>query len=116
MVTRQITSLKTDSAARHIVKLALASGIEHLWLEGDSLNIINCIKGLTTPSWTIANVIEDIKSNLDKFKRTYVSHVFREANPVADWFANDAITRNSVMTWRNGDEILVVATELLQLD
>lgn len=55
------------SAARQIVKLALASGVESLWLEGDSLNIINCINGLIPPSWTIANIIEDLRADLGKF-------------------------------------------------
>ena len=67
------------------------------------------------PSWTIANV-EDIKSNLGKFKKTYVSHVFREANPIFYWFSNDAITNDSLMTWRNGDEFLAAMTKLLPLD
>ena len=46
----QINHFAKANVARHIVKLALAFGIEHLWLEGDSLNIINYIEGLTTPS------------------------------------------------------------------
>ena len=61
----------------------------------------------------IANIIEDLKYDLGKFKKTYVSHVFREANPVADWFANDAVTKNSVMMGRNGDKFPTMATELL---
>ena len=104
------------SVARHIVKLALDSRIEHLWLEGDSLNIINCILGITTPSWTIASIIEDLKSDLSKLKNFHVSHVYWEANPVADWFANEAVTRNTVMTWRSGNEISVVAIELIWKD
>ena len=60
-----------------------------------------------------ANIIENLKFYLGKFKKTYVSHVFRDANLVADWFANDVVTRNSVMTWMNGDEFLAAATELL---
>ena len=64
----------------------------------------------------IVNIIEDLKSDLGKFKKTYVSHVFREANPVFDWFANDAITKDLLMMWRNGDEFLAAVTELLQLD
>ena len=61
----------------------------------------------------ISNTIENLKFDLGKFKKTYVSQVFREANLVADWFANDVVTRNSVMTWMNGDEFLAAATELL---
>ena len=47
------------SVACHIVKLALDMGIKNLWLEGDSNNIIRCMKGITQPSWSIANLIEE---------------------------------------------------------
>lgn len=72
------------NAARKIVKFALASGIENLWLEGDSLNILNCLNGFSTPSWTIMNIIKELKSDLGKFSKTYISHVYREANSVVD--------------------------------
>ena len=82
------------SVACHIVKLALAFGIENLWLEGDSLNIINCLNGHLLPSWTIVNVVEQTKSNLGKFNKVHISHVYREANSTIDWFANEAIAKN----------------------
>lgn len=63
-------------AARKIVKLALASGVESLWLEGDSLNIINCINDLTPPSWTIENIIEDLRADSGKFKKNFISHTY----------------------------------------
>jgi ribonuclease HI len=112
----QTNHLVEASVARHIVKLALASGIKCLWLEGESLNIINCIKGHAPPSWMISNIIEDLRSNLGKFKRTFINHTYREANSVVDWFTNDVVTRNSVMTWKNGDEILAAVIELLRQD
>ena len=94
--------------------MALASGIEQLWLEGDSLNIINCILGVTKPSWTIESIIEDLKLDLNKFKNYHVSHVYREANTVADWFANEAVACNSVMTWGSNNDFPVAATELIR--
>ena len=38
------------SVALHAIKLALTIGIKNLWLEGDSLNIIKCLKGCSHPS------------------------------------------------------------------
>lgn len=64
----------------------------------------------------IANIIEDPRSDLGKFKRTFISHTYREANSVSDWFANDVVTRKLMMTWKNSDEILTAAIELLQQD
>lgn len=61
----------------------------------------------------IGNVIEELGFDLGKFKRTFISHTYREANLISDWFTNDVVTRNSVMTWKNRDEILTVVIELL---
>ena len=102
------------SAARLTVKLALDLRIEYLWLEGDSLNIINYILGVTNPLWTIESIIEDLKMDLRKFKNYHVSHVYREANVVADWFANAAVTCNSMMTWGNNNNFIAAAMELIR--
>ena len=110
----QTNHLAEASAARHVVKLALALGIDHLWLEGDSLNIINCILGITKPTWIIVSIIEDLKSDLRKFKKYHVSHVYREANMAANWFANATVTNNSVMTWGSDIGFLTTATELIR--
>ena len=113
-IGHQTNHLAEASAARLTVKLALDSGIEQLWLEGDSLNIINCILGVTKPSWTIESIIEDLKMDFRKFKNYHVSHVYREANVVADWFANAAVTCNSMMTWGNNNNFLAAAMELIR--
>lgn len=104
------------SAARQIVKLALASGVESLQLEGDSLNIINCINGLTRPSWTIANIIEELRDDLGEFKKTHISHTYCEANMAVDWFANEAVKRNLVMTWHIRDVIRAATMDFLRQD
>ena len=94
--------------------MALNSWIENLWLEGDSLKIIKYIQGITKPSWTIANIIEEIIADLHRFKKFHVSHVYREANMVADWFANEVVACNSMMTWENNNHFPVVAIELIR--
>ena len=66
------------------------------------------------PFWTVANVIKDLKSDLGKFKKTFISHIFREANSVANWFAKDAVTKNSKMMWKNDDGLPAAAIELIQ--
>ena len=87
-IRNQTNHFAEASAAYHIVKLAVKVGINNLWLEGDSLNIINCLKGVVPPSWTIQNIIEETCANLGKFKKVYIGHVYKEASPVANWFAN----------------------------
>ena len=72
------------SVSFHIVKLALAIGIENLRLGGDSLHIIIFLKDCSHPSWIISNMVEGIPFDLGKFKRVHVSEVYREANSVVD--------------------------------
>ena len=44
MTTLQITNLAKDQ------------GISKLWLEGDSMNIVNCLNEVVRPSWNIDNI------------------------------------------------------------
>ena len=92
-------------AACQSVKMAFEMGIKKLWLEGDSKNIIDCIKCLSQPSWTSKNIIEEPHAILDKFECVHITHVFREANPVADWFANEGFKLDKQVTWHLGRNI-----------
>ena len=76
------------SATYHVVKLAFEVGITNLWLKGDSNNIIKCINGTSKSSWSIANLIEEKRKTLAKFDSVNITHIVKEANLVADWFAN----------------------------
>lgn len=77
-------SAEARAACYDVVKLAFDVGITNLWLEGDSNNIINSIKGISSPSWLIGNIIEETRDTLEKFENVHVTHVFREANLVVD--------------------------------
>ena len=115
-IQNQTNHFAEASVAYHIVKLALKVGINNLWLEGDSLNIINCLKGVVLPLWTIQNIIEETCANLGKFKRVHIGHVYREENPTADWFANKAVRRNMVMTSNYHNMFSVAVHEILHLE
>ena len=104
------------SVALHTMKLALEVGVKKLWLEGDSFNIIKCINGISHPAWTIANIVEEICNSLGKFYRVQVNHVYREANSVADWFANEVIKKEMKTMWYSGDNILVASKDLINLE
>ena len=95
------------------MKLALDVGVKKLWLEGESNNIIRCIKGDLHLAWTITNIIEEICTKLGKFECIHVSHEYREANSVANWFTNEAVKKDMVMIWNTGGNILVVAKILI---
>ena len=77
-----------DCAALQTTKLAKEIGVKCLWLEGDSNNIIKCLRGEHPPSWSIKNMMEEMKNILLSFKRVFASHVYRKGNGAADWMAN----------------------------
>lgn len=100
----------------HVVKLAFEVGITKLWLEGDSNNIINCINGNSLPSWSIVNLIEETRDTLAKFENIHVTHVFKEANPIADWFSNKGVGSEKLIIWQSGKDILTEAKTLIDLE
>ena len=109
----QTNHLAEARAAYEAVKLDFDLGFRRIWLEGDSKNIIDCLKCINQPSWTISNIIEGTRAILDKFEGVYVCHVFREANSVADWFANDGVRWNDLMIWKLGRKILEEANNII---
>lgn len=64
----------------------------------------------------IANIIEDICLTLGYFYSIHISHKYREANSVADWFANDVVKRDMVMIWIFGENILAGVKSLIDLE
>lgn len=49
------------------VKTAKDKGLFKIWIESDSLNIINLLKGLFPLSWTIKSIIKDYLEILNDF-------------------------------------------------
>lgn len=64
------------NATCNAVKLAFQIGVTNLWLKGDSSNIIKCINGNSYPSLMIANLINETRETLSKFKKFHVTHTF----------------------------------------
>ena len=104
------------NAACNVVKLAFEIGVTNLWLEGDLNNIIKCIIGNSHPSWSIANLIDETRETLAKFNRVHVTHIFWEANPVADRFANIGVGADRKMTWHPENRMLADVKSLIDLD
>ena len=62
--------------------------MKNIWVEGDSLNIINCLNKISIPSWTISNIIYEAIHIINSFDTYVITHNFREANGTVDWAAN----------------------------
>ena len=76
------------SALQQGLRLALQHNIQHLHIESDNLMVINSVKGLWSPPWQIAHLIQDIQQLLQSFSSSTIRHVYREANKATDWVAN----------------------------
>lgn len=50
-------------------------GIRKLWLEGNSLNIVNMINNNYSVTWNIEMIIEEIKSLLNNFEKFIITHI-----------------------------------------
>lgn len=91
-------------------------GIRNICVEGNSNNIIRCIKGELQPSWSISNMVEEICITLSTFERVHVVHEYREANSFADWLANEVVKRNMTNRWITSENISMIAKGLMDLE
>ena len=64
----------------------------------------------------IANLIDETRETLAKFNKIHVSHIFREANPVADRFANIGVGADHKMNWLLGLCLPADVKSLIDLD
>ena len=53
----QTNHMAKACATLHGLIYAKSLNLMKVWMEGDSLNIINCLNKITQPSWTISNII-----------------------------------------------------------
>ena len=53
---------------------------------------------------------------MGNFKRVYISHVYREANSIIDWFTNEVVIKKMAMMWNSEDNFLVAVKDILNLE
>ena len=66
------------SVALYGLIYAKSLNLKKVWLEGDSLDIINFLNKITKPSWTISNIICQTIDIINSFGICVVTHNFRE--------------------------------------
>ncbi|XP_010670270.1 uncharacterized protein LOC104887352 [Beta vulgaris subsp. vulgaris] len=81
------------------IKGAKSLSISNLIIEGDYLTVINSLKQLHKPPWSISNSICDAVSLLLCFDSVVIRHCFREANRAADFMAHKGHCFQSVLVW-----------------
>lgn len=104
------------STALHGLLYANKMNMKKIWLEGDSLNIINCLNKKTTPSWKISNIIYEAIQIINSFDMCVISHNFREANGLADLAANLACRNDHSFIWDTHDPLPLEAQLLFNHD
>ena len=85
-------------------------------MEGDSLNIINCLNKITQPSWTISNIIFQAIHIINYFDICIITHNFREAKCVYDWVANVAYLSEHKVIWDYNEPLLVDGRQFIDYD
>ena len=86
----QTNNVAEASASLYGLNHAKSLNLKKIWIEGNSLNIINCLNKVNSPSWTINNIIGKVVDLISSFENCVVTHNYRETNQVADWAANVA--------------------------
>lgn len=112
----QTNHLAEAAGAFHIINLAQSLNIKHLWLEGDSKNIIDYLKEKSPPSSTIKSWIEEAKLTLAKFEKVKISHAYRESNAVVNFFSNEGVKSKEVRTWLNTNDLNSNVCALINYD
>ena len=64
----QTNHVAKASAALYGLMYAKDLNLANIWVEGDSLNIINCFKNIYPPSWTISNIISKARHIINCWK------------------------------------------------
>lgn len=98
------------------LQLAQEFKFKKVWLEGDSLNIIQVLKGISSVSWNIANIIKNAKTILNNYVSIILTHTFKEGNKVADILANEGVNLEKGVKYIGEDHIKWEIKEQLYFD
>lgn len=82
--------------------LALTLGIRVIWVESDSMSVVNTINRKQTYGPKASSCLKHIWDILEKFENYRVSHAWRETNRAADHLAKmDIFGSSDVVIWPN---------------
>ena len=112
----QTNHIAEASATLYGLSLAKSLSLSKVWLEGDSLNIVNFFNKVATPSWTIQNIISKVLHIINSFKDCVITYNYRETNYVVDWAANVACKSQDKVIWISYDDIPIDGQFLMELD
>lgn len=98
------------------IKNTYEKGFKIVFVEGDSLNIVNFLQGISKPSWTIEDIIFESRAIINSFDQIYISYIYREGNSLTNYLANVGVILMSVKLWEGYELVLEMALSLLRHD
>ncbi|CAL0318467.1 unnamed protein product [Lupinus luteus] len=101
------------SAAMMAINLAHQKSWFNIWLECDSMIVVDIFNGKANPPWQLLNKWNHCKRLLSSFTWK-VSHVYREGNTCADKLANYGLSITSSTCWDNA--LLLYGMMFLEID
>ena len=81
--------------------LAWHKGWRNLWVELDSLTVVNCVQASEfEPPWVYHTLWSNCKNQIQDMN-IHVSHIFREGNQAADKLAKMGLDHSSLKWWNS---------------
>lgn len=81
-------------------------------IEGHFKLLVNAIKDKSKINWSFASLLNDTQCLLLGFEEFFISHIFREANEVADALASFGHHTTSLKCWQNMLRTLIITYNL----
>ncbi|KAL0310201.1 UNVERIFIED_CONTAM: putative ribonuclease H protein [Sesamum calycinum] len=101
-------------AAVRGLSICLEKGFSKVWLELDALHVIHHISRQVRGDWYIQNMLQHIQIYLKQIE-VRISHIFREGNQAADYFANQALEVDEISII-NHDQLRGRITGIVKMD
>ena len=108
----QTNHIAEASSTLYDLSYAISLNLNKIWLEGDFLNIVNCLNKVSHPSQTIQNITSKAIHIINSFDICIITHNFKEANHVVDWVANVACLSEHKVIWDNNEPLPAVVANL----
>ncbi|KAL2533012.1 Ribonuclease H protein [Abeliophyllum distichum] len=96
------------------LRLCWQNNLDKVWVEVDSIAAMLLCNQKNKGPWEVQYILESIHQNVNKMEIQF-SHIWREGNKVADWFANKGYNEKGFKMIQ-GTEIQGIVTGLIRMD
>ncbi|XP_019455087.1 PREDICTED: uncharacterized protein LOC109356210 [Lupinus angustifolius] len=93
-------------SAMHAVDIAFRKDWLNLWLESDSMLVLDIFSGNSNAPWKLSNDWQICKSQISQMNFK-ISHIFREGNTCADKLASFGISSQTNSIWNSTPTIII---------